>query len=157
MTGNTKKLCEAVYNNLKNEHDIDISTVKDMPSTDEYDLVVIGFWVDKGTANKEAKKQIKQIQNKPIALLGTLGADPKGEHGQKVIEKVKTLPHTSAEYKGVFLCRGKVAEKLTKRIPLLPLPRAIKDKMYESSIQSREPNEEDFQNGTDFLRSILES
>ncbi len=155
VTGNTKKLCEGVYNNLKEDLDITISTVKEMPSAEDFDTVIIGFWVDKGTANKEAKKVIKNIKNKKVILLGTLGAAPDSPHGQKVLKNVAELPDSSNEYLGAFICRGKVDEKLTNRIKFLPLPKKIKDQMYESSINSRETNEDDIANGTAFVKPLL--
>ncbi len=155
-TGNTKKLCYGVYKKLKEKYDVDICTVKELGDTDSYDIVVPGFWVDKGTANKEAKKFITRIKNKKVALMGTLGASPDGEHGDKVRVNVEKLVDESNEYLGVFLSRGKVNPKLTKRIKFLPLSSEIRQKMYDSSINSREPNEEDMENGFKFISDIVE-
>ncbi len=150
-TGNTEKVCKKVFENLKDEHEIDIMTVKEVSDYDDYDLLVPAFWVDKGTANKEARKFIEKIRNKNVALLGTLGASPDSEHGNKVRKNVKELVDNSNTYHGVFLARGKVDEKLIKRIKMLPLPKNIKEQMYESSVNSREPNEEEFAGATKFI------
>ncbi|PIE98105.1 MAG: flavodoxin [Treponema sp.] len=154
-TGNTKKFCEAVFNNIKDNADIEIYTVKQAPAIDEYDLVIVGYWVDKGTANTEARKFIESIKNKKVALLGTLGAAPDSEHGKKTIVKVGKLVDSSNEFLGIRLARGKVTEKLTKAIKLLPLPKHIKEQMYESSVNSREPNEEEISNATEFIKTAL--
>ncbi len=155
LTGNTKKLCTRVFENLQKEHEIDIKTIKETEDYSNYDLVVPAFWVDKGTANKESKKFIKSIKNSNVALLGTLGADPHGDHGTKVRKNVSKLVDSSNTYHGVFLARGKVDEKLIKRIKKLPLPNLIKGQMYESSINSREPNEEEFKGATEFIITSL--
>ncbi len=155
-TGNTKKLCTGVYDRLKERYDVDITTVKELGSLDNYDIIIPGFWVDKGTANREAKKFITKIRNKKVALLGTLGASPDSEHGDKVRVNIEKLIDSSNEYLGVFLSRGKVNEKLIKRIKFLPLSSEIRQKMYDSSVSSREPNEEDMENGTNFLCEKIE-
>ncbi len=155
LTGNTEYFCTEVYKNLKEEHEIDLMRLEEVKSFDDYDLLVLGFWVDRGTANKKARKIIKSIKNKKIALLATLGASPDSEHGQKVRKNVVEIIDESSEYLGISLARGKVDEKLTKRIKFLPLKKSIKEKMYESSINSREPNQEEIEKATTFIKGLL--
>lgn len=155
LTGNTKKLCDGVYDGLKHKYDIDICKVKEVSDISGYDTIMAGYWVDKGTANKEAKKFIKGIKNKKVVLLGTLGAAPDSEHGMKVMKNVAKLVDESNEYYNSFLCRGKVSEKLTKRVKFLPLPKSIRDQMYEASINSHEPREQDIKNAINFVDNIL--
>ncbi len=154
-TGNTKKLCEGVYNSLKDKFNMDIEPLNKKTEYEKYDTVVVGYWVDKGTANAQAKKFITKIRNKNVVLLGTLGASPDSEHGHKTRKNVGNLIDESNYYLGVFLARGKVDPKLTKKIKLLPLPKKIKDQMYESSINSRETNEQDIENAVVFLEKAL--
>ncbi|MDO4772267.1 MAG: flavodoxin family protein [Bacillota bacterium] len=156
-TGNTEYFCNEVYKNIKDDcEQIDIAKLKDVSGYEDYDMVVAGFWVDRTTANAEAMKFIKKIHGKKVALLGTLGASPDSEHAAKVRENVKELVHESNEYLGVRLARGKVDEKMIKRIKLIPfVPKKIKDQMYETSIHSREPNAEEIAEATAFMKSIL--
>ncbi len=154
-TGNTKKLCEGVYDGIKNDYDVDIVELGKDTLIEGYDLVIDGFWVDRGTANSKSKKFIKSIRNKNVLLLGTLGAAPDSEHGKKCVKKVAELVDDSNDYLGVFLARGKVDPKLTSRIKLLPLPKEIKDKMYEASINSRETNADDIANAISFVKSKI--
>ncbi len=155
-TGNTKMLCDAVYENIKDKCEIDYTAVKDAPKDlSTYDLIIVGFWVDKGTANKKARKFIDIIENKKVAFLGTLGAAPDSEHGQKCVRKLPDIVNKLNEYLGVVLARGKVNEKLIKRIKLLPLPKDIKDKMYEASIDSRPPNEEEMKKASEFILNLI--
>ncbi len=154
-TGNTKKVCDAAYDEIKGLAEVDYLTVKEVQSIEEYDVVVVGFWVDKGTANKEAKKFIEKIRGKKVALLGTLGAPPDSFHGDKCRKNVKELVDSSNEYLGVVLARGLVDPKLTKMIKFLPLNKEIREQMYQSSITSREPNEEELKAARDFIKSAL--
>ncbi len=151
MTGNTKYFCTEVYKNLKDRYDINLMELKDVSSYDEYDLLIIGFWVDRATANKEAKKFIRKIKNKKIVFLTTLGASPNSEHADRVRRTVVELVDESSEYLGISLARGKVSEKLLNRIKFLPLPKKIKEQMYDASVNSREPNREEIDRATMFI------
>lgn len=51
LTGNTKMVGEAIAEVLAPE--CDIFPVEDNPDYSDYDLVVVGYWVDKGTADKK--------------------------------------------------------------------------------------------------------
>ncbi len=155
-TGNTKYFCEEVYSNLKDKYDIALIELKDVQSFDDYDLLVLGFWIDRATANKAAKKIITKIKNKKIAFLATLGASPDSEHADRVRKTVVELVDESSEYLGISLARGKVSEKLLKRIKFLPLPKKVRDQMYDASVNSREPNQEEIDKATQFIEGLLE-
>ena len=48
--------------------------VKEAPENlADYDTVFVGFWVDRGTANKEAAKLIETLKNPNIVFFATLG------------------------------------------------------------------------------------
>ena len=54
LTGNTKQVAEAITSVLP--AGTPCVSMKEVPSDlSSYDLVFAGFWVDKGTANKEAR------------------------------------------------------------------------------------------------------
>ncbi|WP_241761527.1 flavodoxin family protein, partial [Fusobacterium nucleatum] len=54
ISGNTKSVCERIYRVLKSEKKIvnvkDIKNVK----VEDYDNIIIGFWCDKGTMDKDS-------------------------------------------------------------------------------------------------------
>ncbi len=156
-TGNTKKLIEEAHKLIGSDYKVDVTTIKEANGYDEYDLIIPAFWIDKGTANSEAKKFIKKIKNKNVIFLATLGASPDSSHADDVRNKVPELLDESNNYMGIFLARGKVDEKLIKKIKLLPLPKNLKDEMYEASINSREPNEEEFKGTAEFIKNTIES
>ncbi len=154
-TGNTEKLCKGVYSALGEQFNIDIKKVSEVAGYDDYDVVMMGFWVDRGTANKEAKKQIEKLRNKRVVLLGTIGAAPDSEHGQKVYKNVAQLVDSSNQYLGAFLARGLVDPKLASKIKFLPLPSGIKKQMEEASAGSRATNEQDIADAVAFVKSVL--
>ena len=51
----------------------------------------LGFWVDKGCANKGAAQYMEKVKGKKIGLFGTLGAYPDSDHAKQSMEKAKEL------------------------------------------------------------------
>ena len=56
QTGNTQLLAQAIKKNVENS-----------------DIVYVGFWTDKGNANKEALDYLKTLHHQKIFLFGTAG------------------------------------------------------------------------------------
>ncbi len=156
-TGNTLKLCKNAVALLGDGYDVELKTIDEINTLEGYDLVVPAFWVDRATANRAAKKFIKQIKNKNVAFIATLAADPAGEHAAKVRQHAPSLADQSNIYKGIFLARGKVDPKIAERTKFLPLGKKLKDRIYESSINSREPNEAEFNSCAQFLKEIIDA
>ncbi len=154
-TGNTEKLCTGVYEGIKDEYDVTLCNVKACKDYDSYDLLVLGYWVDRGTANKEARKVIESIRNKNVALLGTIGAAPDSEHGQKVYSRVPGLVDASNQFLGAFMTRGKIDPKLQSKIKFLPLPGSIRKQMEDACIGTHEPNETDITNAVNFVKGAI--
>lgn len=155
LTGNTKKLATGVYDALKDDYEVSLANVKEKPSTEDFDIIMPAFWVDRGGADKQSQKFIKALRNKKIIYLGTLGAQPESEHGQKVCKNVPELLDSSNTHLGTFLANGLVDPKMIARIKFIPLPKTIKDKMYQSSITSRATNDTDVENCVAYVKNIL--
>jgi flavodoxin len=73
LTGNTKKIAEAVYETL--ESDKEINKIEESTNLHEYDLVFVGFPVHSHSLPFKVEAFIKNIpQGKKIALFSTHGA-----------------------------------------------------------------------------------
>ena len=84
-TGNTKKVAQAIAGALP--AGTPCLPVSQAPADlAAYDLVFLGYWVDRGTANAEARAVMEGLHNEHIALFATLGADPRSEHGKMCLE-----------------------------------------------------------------------
>ena len=111
LTGNTKKVAEAVFEAVSGEKEImDIKSIKE---TDGYDRILVGYWVDKGDANEEAKKFMETLKNKKVGTFGTLGAYPDSEHAQKCVEKISgALKANNNMVVAEFICQGAIDPKI---------------------------------------------
>jgi flavodoxin len=112
LTGNTKMVAQAIAQEL----DADIKTAAQAPAAESYDLVAVGFWVDKGNADEQSIKYLQSLRNAKVALFATLGADPKSEHAGKCLDKAAGLLDASNQIVGKFICQGKIDPQLIERM-----------------------------------------
>lgn len=149
-TGNTKKVAEALYQGLIKKFNMSICSLEDLndlKDLDYYDALLIGFWVDRASANKEAKEFLKALRNKNVGLFCTLGAEPESKHGEKVEANMrKRLLHSSCSLIEVGLYHGLVdktkIEKLKENPPIF-MPKFVLNKMIETSENSRAASKEE--------------
>lgn len=155
-TGNTKKVADAIYEVMP-ENTVYTSINHDI-NLDEFDTVIVGFWVDKGLPNSEAKEFIEKIKGKKVGIFGTLGAYPDSDHAKKTLKRTRELLEPENKVVGEFLCQGKVDPKLTERFKKFPeghphyLDEARKKRHEEAS---KHPNEEDFNNAKQTFEEIV--
>ncbi|CQR72754.1 flavodoxin [Sporomusa ovata DSM 2662] len=118
LTGNTRKVAEAVQEVFGKE--AYIFPVEEKPPADGYDLVAVGFWVDRGTADKKAQEYITGLCNQKVALFATLGAYPDSEHARQSMANAVALIDDSNQFIGSFICQGKIDPKLVEQFKKLP-------------------------------------
>ncbi len=143
-TGNTKRVGVAIGNAFTH---VEIKDIKDVDNLD-YDMIVVGTWIDKGTADMKALKFIETIKNKKTAYFFTLGAYPDSQHAMDCITNItKLFTDNGNEVAGHFHCQGAIDPKLTEWMSKLPAehphsPNPERLKRWEDA--SHHPNEEDF-------------
>lgn len=115
-TGNTKMIADAVAEVL---HTSPVA-IDEQLRADEADFVAVGFWVDRGTANKEAAEFIKTLRGKKVAFFATLGADPKSQHAMDSLKNAAAMLDASNEVVGNFICQGKIDPKLIEAMTKFP-------------------------------------
>ena len=107
-TGNTAKVAAAIGEALA----VTPVKVEENPSPEGYDLIIAGFWVDRGTADAKMKAYLEKLTNKRVAIFATLGAEADSEHARKCLENGAALLGEGCEVVGQFICQGKVAEEM---------------------------------------------
>lgn len=109
-TGNTKAVAEAIGEELH----LTPVPVEEAPPPDAYDLVLAGFWVDRGTADKAMRDYLAHIEGKSVAVFATLGADPRSPHAEKSLASGAACVGRDSVVVGQFICQGKVDPAVTK-------------------------------------------
>lgn len=110
LTGNTKMVGEAIAEVFA--PNCDIYKVEDNPDFADYDLVIVGYWVDKGTADAKAADYLKSIRNSKVAIFATLGAEPDSQHAIDSLQNGIDMLDESNTVMGRFICQGKIDPKL---------------------------------------------
>ncbi len=114
QTGNTKKIADAIYEELNTEKEI--LNIKEIEDLTEYDFTFIGFPIHKFGLPEKVKEFIaKNSKGKKIALFITHAMPSNSTAFQPLLEKCKeTASGAGADLSGVFHCRGELSEKIAK-------------------------------------------
>ena len=59
-TGNTRQVAEALYAAAPDGSTI--SKVETAPAADGYDVIFVGYWMDRGTADEKSKAYLRKCQ-----------------------------------------------------------------------------------------------
>ena len=131
LTGNTKKVAEAVAKAFP--EGTECVRIQDAPAPDGYDVIALGFWVDKGHADDTAAEYMKKITGKKIFTFFTLGAYPDGEHAKKCAASAGPFYGEGNTDLGIWWCQGAIDPKLIEMMkkmpaggPHSPTPEALK-------------------------------
>lgn len=157
LTGNTKKIAEACHGVCG--IDWDLKSIEEYINLNEYDKVVVGFWVDRGQPDKKSLELISKLENKKIAFFATLGAYSDSEHAQNTLDNAKKLFEKNNNIVfSQFICQGAVDPKLIERMKTFPLdhphgPNPARLKRWEDA--SKHPNEADLENAENWFKPIL--
>jgi len=119
ITGNTKKLAETIYKNLPDEKTI--CKIEEAPDPSGFDLICMGFWLQKGKPDPKSQEFLKKITNQKIFLFATHGAASQSQHAKQGMEAAKAMAD-KAEIIGSFNCPGQVDPKIMKKASSKPEP-----------------------------------
>lgn len=113
-TGNTKKLATGIYRNINEESklSVEMKPMDEVKCIEDYDAILIGYWVDKGGPNEEAKEFMKRIRGKKVGIFATLGAYPDSNHAFNSLVQGENLLKENNEIIGKYICQGAVDAKL---------------------------------------------
>lgn len=154
-TGNTKKVAEAIAQAL---HTVSFD-VKDAPDFKLYDLVIVGFWIDKGKPNAEARRYIETLHDIKTAFFFTLGAESDSEHARNCTNKAMSY-FNNTELMGNFCCQGKISPALINMLKRLPAwfphgPNPQRIARWEQA--ATHPDAEDILHAMDYFSHLLDN
>ncbi len=157
ITGNTEKVAKHIETLSK---DIDVLKLENDTVVDEnYDLYIVGGWIDKGTFDKKALEYAKQLKNKNVAFFFTLGAFPTSKHAVDCANNIKQVfEENGNDVLNYSFCQGPISDKLKKMMTSFPkddphYPNETTLRRWE--IASQHPNEDDFVMFTNFYERLV--
>jgi flavodoxin len=150
VTGNTKKVAEAIFEALPQAKTI--MPLADVKSLHEYDLVFVGFPVQSHGVPYKAEKFLQSIpKGKKIALFSTHGSVTGSRLSREAIEHAVVLA-AQAQLISTFSCRGKVSPQALEVLRRSPEHEAWADMAASADTH---PNEHDLADARAFARWVL--
>jgi len=158
LTGNTKMVAEGIFSALPDS--AECYDVKEAPAPDGYDLLLPGFWVDKGHADKAMLEYFEKITNKKTAFFFTLGAYPDSEHADEVAaDTCRRLEKNGNRILGHFRCQGRVGPELLERLkkmlpPDHPHARMTPERRARLEEAAKHPDGRDVAEAREFAKGL---
>lgn len=116
LTGNTEKIANAIFSVIEGEKELLNVKDSDKINIEDYDKIIVGYWVDKGDADEKMKAFMSKIRNKSVSAFGTLGAKSDSEHAKKCMTAVREfLESNGNKVEREFICQGAVSLQLIEK------------------------------------------
>lgn len=113
-TGNTKKVADAIGEEIGADEVLSYETVKEWES---YDFIAVGFYNTRGFAEDKMQEFMGKIKNKKVGVFATLGAYPDSDHAKDTLKKARELMEANQnEVMCEFICQGAIDPKLIQRM-----------------------------------------
>ena len=113
LTGNTRMLADAIREVLPKENCDYFGLCKaDEPISE---MLYIGFWTDRGNADKTSLELLKTLRNKKIFLFGTAGFGMDEEYFKKILGNIKANIDPGNQIIGEYMCQGKMPQAVRDR------------------------------------------
>lgn len=157
LTGNTEKLAKGIYEELEATQK-ELLPIKEVTSIDSYDVILVGYWVDKGGPNAEAKRFLETIKDKKVGLFATLGYWPDTDHGHNSLINGENIVKEHNKVIGKFICQGALSEKIISMFEKMPKddPHAInEEKRRRYAIAKNHPSAVDIAFGAELFNERL--
>lgn len=149
-TGNTKKVAEALFEELGGEKVI--KKVEEIQNLDEYDLIFIGFPVHSHSVPIKIEQLLKKIPpGKKIALFSTHGSLTGSRLSREALEHASILASKS-KILGTFSCRGKVSNEAMEALSKSPEHKAWVEMAASAKAH---PDENDLDDVRSFAKWIM--
>jgi flavodoxin len=156
LTGNTKKIALAVKDAIPNADLLEITQITQL----DYDCIIVGTWIDKGSADPQATTFIQKLENKKVAFFFTLGAYPDSDHAQNCDKAIRQLfLENGNTVLGSFWCQGAVDPNLIEKMKtMFPLdhphgPNPERIKRWKDA--STHPDEADQAAATEYFKNLF--
>ncbi len=129
LSGSTKKLAEGIFEGLQVEE----KSIHDLAKGVEIDadIVLLGYWVDKGGPNPEMIKLMESLENKVVGVFATLAYFCDSTHGNGSLVKGIDLIKEKNTVLGSFVCNGALSPALIEKFRQAP-----KDSHHSATPQS---------------------
>lgn len=115
LTGCTERVAKAIFDSV-NAKQKSIHNLKDGAPTLDGDIILLGYWVDKGGPNDEMIAFMKTVKNKAVGIFCTLGYYADSTHAQHSVQTGLELLKENNAVIGSYVCNGALAPKMIEHM-----------------------------------------
>ena len=152
LSGNTKKIAEAIYDTLETEKEI--KPFNEIKSLDNYDLSFLGFPIHQMGAPEKASKFIKDnAKRRKVALFVTHASPPGAPFLEPLLTKCKEVVDPS-DLVGFFNCQGVLAQQVADMLLSMDDPK-LREFGKMRHVTEGHPDESEVENARKFAKDIL--
>ncbi len=105
LSGCTRRLAQGIYEGLKVEEK-SIHDLKEGAPTLDGDVILLGYWVDKGGPDEAMAAFLKTIEGKKVGVFCTLGFWADSVHAQQSLHRGVELLKEKNTVLGGYVCNG---------------------------------------------------
>ena len=111
LSGCTKRLAEGIYEELNVEAK-EIFDLNDGEPVLDGDIILLGYWVDKGGPNAQMKAFMETVEGKKVGVFCTLGFWADSTHAQSSLHNGVELLKEKNTIIGGYVCNGALSQKM---------------------------------------------
>ena len=154
MTGNTKKIAEAVYEAIESGNKQLLEIGGNTQAVPDADVFFIGFNVHNESCSIDLIDCLEGISGGYVALFASCGYVPTEEYKASIERKTAVWLPEGATYMGMYICQGRVLEE-QKEIMRRNLPDEVNvlDRMFEMG--DTHPDRQDCNGAAAFAKNVL--
>ena len=154
-TGNTRQVAEALYAAAPDGSTI--SNVETAPAADGYDVIFVGYWMDRGTADEKSKAYLRTLTKKKVVLFETMGASPASEHAYTGFANAATCLSEGNTIMGVLAIQGAVDPALIAMMRKMPAGSAHNTGEMEKTTEeaAKHPDAADLEKAKAYMEAFM--
>ena len=155
-TGNTEKIAQALYEGHSDT--CELKKVTEIQDANTYDVVFVGYWVDKGGPDAKAKALLSTLKGKKVVLFQTLGAEAYSEHGRTSFANAAKYLSSDCMVLGTLSIQGAIDPQLIAAMSKMPAgsphaPSEASKKRWAAA--STHPDAADLQTAKEYMQNFL--
>lgn len=81
----------------------------------EADVVLLGFWTDKGNCSAKLQERLPELAGKEVFLFGTAGFGASQDYFEQIVHRIQGELPDSCQVIGWYMCAGQMPETVRLR------------------------------------------
>lgn len=111
LSGCTRRLAEGIYAGI-NAPEKTLHDLKDGEPVLDGDIILLGYWVDKGGPNEAMKNFMSKVQDKKVGVFCTLAFWADSAHAQSALHNGVELVQEKNTVIGGYVCNGSISQAM---------------------------------------------